>query len=69
MSTKSDVDPTTLKLLVCPVTKAPLTQIGEELWCSASASAYPIVNGKPLLLSDSARTLSLEEVDRLRNRR
>ena len=40
----NDMDSKLLELLVCPVSKAPLVYRRErnELWCRASALAYPI---------------------------
>ena len=48
-----------LSILVCPVSKAPLKLINDEqeLACVASALAYPIRDGIPVLLADEARTL------------
>ena len=57
-----------LSILVCPVSKAPLKLINDEqeLACIASAWAYPIRDGIPVLLADEARTLGTEELDTLR---
>lgn len=61
------IDPKLLEILVCPVTKAPLTYQRaseggtEELWCAASGLAYPIQDGIPVMLADEARKLTDEE--------
>ena len=57
-----------LSILVCPVSKAPLKLINDEqeLACVASALAYPIRDGIPVLLADEARTMGAEELDTLR---
>ena len=57
-----------LSILVCPVSKAPLKLVNDdqELACVASALAYPIRDGIPVLLADEARTLGAEELDTLR---
>jgi len=57
-----------LSILVCPVSKAPLKLINDEqeLACIASALAYPIRDGIPVLLADEARTMGAEELDTLR---
>ncbi|MEM7206948.1 MAG: Trm112 family protein [Pseudomonadota bacterium] len=55
-----------LEILVCPVTKAKLVQKGEELWCRASALAYPIRNDIPVMLESEARSLSQEEVESIK---
>ena len=52
-----------LEILVCPLSKAPLTyrRDTEELWCAASGLAYPIRDGIPVLLGEEARELAEEE--------
>lgn len=57
------IAPPLLQLLVCPVSKAPLvlSEDGTELWCKASALAYPIKDGIPIMLEQAARPLSSEE--------
>lgn len=61
------IDKKLLSLLVCPVTKAPLKYDKEknELVCKASALAYPIRDGIPVMLESEARQLSLEEKESL----
>lgn len=51
------IDETLLKLLVCPKSKAPLKQVGNELICEVSGLAYPIEDGIPILLIEEARQL------------
>lgn len=62
------LDKRLLDILVCPVTKAPLTwdPAHSELLCRASGLAYPVRDGVPVLLEDQARPLTAEEMDRLR---
>lgn len=57
------IDQKLLSILVCPVSKAPLTYIEEkeELVCVASGLAYPIRDDIPVMLETEARELSLEE--------
>jgi uncharacterized protein len=57
-----------LALLVCPVTKAPLTWKPDvsELWCRASRLAYPVREGVPMMLEEAARALSDAELEQLR---
>jgi len=52
-----------LSILVCPVSKGPLEYIEEkqELVCWASALAYPVRDGIPVMLESEARVLSEEE--------
>ncbi|HIB97828.1 MAG TPA: Trm112 family protein [Candidatus Thioglobus sp.] len=51
------IDKALLKLLVCPKSKAPLKQVGNELICETSGLAYPIEDGIPVLLEEEARKL------------
>lgn len=57
------LDKKLLSILVCPVSKAPLTYDKEkqELICVASGLAYPIRDDIPVMLESEARQLSLEE--------
>ncbi|WCN09215.1 Trm112 family protein [Marinomonas mediterranea] len=52
-----------LDILVCPVTKAPLSLNGEgtELISKVGGMAYPIRDGIPVLLETEARTLTNDE--------
>jgi uncharacterized protein YbaR (Trm112 family) len=52
-------DPKLLELLVCPVTKGPLTYdaAAQELISPKARLAYPIRNGVPLMTAESARPL------------
>ena len=51
------IDKALLKLLVCPKSKAPLKQVGDELICEVIGLAYPIEDGIPVLLEEEARKL------------
>jgi len=48
-----------LELLVCPLTKGPLTydRAAQELISPKANLAYPIRNGVPLMTRDAARSL------------
>ena len=61
------MDAKLLELLVCPVTKGPLTLDREksELVSRSARLAYPIRDGIPVLLENEARALSDEEIDKL----
>jgi len=61
------VDQKLLSILVCPVSKAPLTydRENQELLCAASGLAYPIRDDIPVMLESEARELTLEEKERL----
>jgi uncharacterized protein YbaR (Trm112 family) len=57
------VDPRLLEVLICPVTRAPLTYDREanELVSRAAGLAYPIRNGVPVMLRDEARDIGLQK--------
>jgi uncharacterized protein YbaR (Trm112 family) len=56
---KSGIDPKLLEILVCPLTKGPLTydRDAQELVCEKAQLAYPIRDGIPIMLVDEARQL------------
>jgi uncharacterized protein len=58
-----DVDPRLLEVLVCPLTKAPLTydRVAQELISVEAGLAYPIRDGIPIMLVDEARPLDDDE--------
>ena len=49
------IDKKLLDILVCPVSKESLEQIGDELICRKSNLAYPIKDGIPVMLPEEAR--------------
>jgi hypothetical protein len=53
------VDPRLLEILVCPVTKGPLTydRAAGELISRQAGLAYPIRDGIPIMLPEEARRL------------
>ncbi|MEO1191952.1 MAG: Trm112 family protein [Pseudomonadota bacterium] len=53
------LDPTLLKILVCPQTKGPLEydEARQELISRKANVAYPIRDGIPIMLPDEARPL------------
>jgi uncharacterized protein len=59
------MDAKLLELLVCPVTKGPLTLDREknELQSRSARLAYPIRDGIPILLENEARTLTDDEIE------
>ena len=58
------MDTRLIELLVCPVTKGPLTfdRDKQELISRSARLAYPVRDGIPVLLENEARTLSDEEL-------
>ena len=61
------MDSKLLELLVCPVTKGPLTYDREhqELVSRSARLAYPVRDGIPIMLEAEARTLSDGELEAL----
>ena len=59
-----DIDPKLLEILVCPLTKGPLTydRDKQELVSQKAGLAYPIRDGIPIMLADEARELSDAEM-------
>ena len=62
----SEIDAKLLDLLVCPLTKAPLTFDRErsELVSVRARLAYPVRGGIPILLPSEARALEDDELRR-----
>jgi hypothetical protein len=58
------MDTKLLELLVCPVTKGPLTynRDKQELISRSARLAYAIRDGLPVMLENEARTLTDEEL-------
>jgi uncharacterized protein len=56
---ETPVDPRLLEILVCPVTRGPLTydRARNELVSAKAGLAYPIRNGIPIMLADEARSV------------
>ncbi len=54
------IDPRLLDILVCPVTKGPLTydKARQELVSPSARLAYPIRDGIPIMLDGEARRLA-----------
>lgn len=59
------MDAKLLELLVCPVTKGPLTydRDRQELLSRSARLAYPVRDGIPILLENEARALTDEELE------
>ena len=57
--TSAPVDPKLLELLVCPVTKGPLSydRARNELVSEKAGLAFPIRDGVPIMLPEEARKL------------
>ena len=61
------MDTKLLELLVCPVTKGPLTynREAQELVSRSARLAYPVRDGIPVMLEHEARVLTDEEIEKL----
>jgi len=59
------VDPKLLEMLVCPVTKGPLTfdREKQELISKSARLAYPVRDGIPVMLEEEARKLTPAEYE------
>lgn len=57
--TPASVDPRLLEVLVCPVTRGPLTydRQSQELISKGAKLAFPIREGVPIMLVEDARQL------------
>ncbi len=54
-TTSNRLDPKLLEILVCPLTRSPLRQEGDELVGEVGGLRYPIRDGIPILLIDQAK--------------
>jgi uncharacterized protein YbaR (Trm112 family) len=59
------VDSKLLEMLVCPVTKGPLTydRARQELISKSARLAYPVRDGIPVMLEEEARKLTPAEYE------
>lgn len=59
MPQTQEIDPRLLAILVCPVTKEPLTydRAAQELISVKAGLAFPIRDGIPIMLPEEARLL------------
>ncbi|MEQ9314552.1 MAG: Trm112 family protein [Henriciella sp.] len=57
------MDPRLLELLICPVTRHPLSydKAAQELVSSKARLAFPIRDGLPIMLESEARSLDAED--------
>jgi hypothetical protein len=63
----TNLDAELLKLLVCPLTRSPLRQEGDELVGQIGGLRYPIRDGIPvLLLSEAKLPAGVESLEQFR---
>jgi len=63
----AEIDKELLEILVCPVSKRPLVQVGDWLYADdpVGRRRYPIRDGIPVMLIDEAETVSPEEFEQV----
>jgi len=63
LAASPDVDPRLLEVLICPMTRSPLTydRVKGELISKSARLAYPIRDGVPIMLVEEARVLGDDE--------
>jgi len=63
MSDAAPLDPRLLEILVCPLTKGPLSydRAAGELVSEKAGLAYPIRDGIPIMLPEEARVLGKDD--------
>jgi uncharacterized protein YbaR (Trm112 family) len=59
------VDKKLLEMLVCPLCKGNLILKNKELICRFDRLAFPIQDGIPVMLEQSARLITLDEKESL----
>ena len=59
----AEVDPRLLEVLICPMTRSPLTydRAKGELVSKSARLAYPVRDGVPIMLVEEARVLGDDE--------
>ncbi len=61
------IDEGLLKIMVCPVTHAPLVQVGDWLYSTDAATRrkYPVRDGIPIMLVDESKIAEVDEFERV----
>jgi len=62
MSEAQTIDPELLSMLVCPLSRRPLTLVGNRLLCYESRKAYRIEDGIPIMLVEEATDIPESEL-------
>jgi len=65
--TMTKIDAELLRIMVCPVTHAPLVQLGDWLYSTdpTTRRKYPIRDGIPIMLIDESEVTDQTEFDRV----
>ena len=63
LADQPEVDPRLLEVLICPMTRSPLTYDRDkgELISKSARLAYPVRDGVPIMLVEEARVLGDDE--------
>jgi hypothetical protein len=63
----TELDKEFLSILVCPLTKAKLVQVGDWLYSTDAATRrrYPVRDGIPIMLIDESEVVEPEEFQRI----
>ena len=61
------IDPELMRILVCPLTHAPLVELNGWLYSTDSATRrkYPIRDGIPIMLIEESRVAEVDEYNRV----
>lgn len=61
------IDQDLLKIMACPVSRAPVVQVGEWIYSTdrQTRRRYPIRDGIPIMLIDDSEVVEPEEFDRV----
>ena len=67
METAQRVDPELLRIMVCPLARTPLVQVGDWLYSTDAKTRrkYPIRDGIPIMLIDESVEMDVSEFDRV----
>lgn len=62
-----EIDTELLKIMVCPISHAPLMQVGDWLYSTdrETRRRYPVRDDIPILLAEESEAVELEEFDRV----
>jgi len=55
MADSTPIRPELLDILICPLTRSPVMQIGDELVAEVGGLRYPIRDGIPVMLIEEAK--------------
>ena len=60
------IDQELLRIMVCPVARTPLVQVGDWLYSTDSETRlkYPIRDGIPIMLVEESQTVEVDEYER-----